>query len=185
MAQTPFHITMRATQVFLNNKEVEKRIGRNRKKVLMRAGGKIRTISKWSIRKVRDRNNASNPGKPPKSHDYPQHRLRMIEFRYDLRTNSMVVGPKGLMSAQGTTVPEIHEKSRTVYRRVTTWNRRGKASREQKFGFWRKYGRNRYQRKSTQTQNVRARYPARPYMVPAYEKALPEIRSMWTDSLLK
>lgn len=89
---------------FFDKPAVQKAAGKSSKKALSKAGAFIRTTAKRSIRK---RKKISKPGFPPSSHSGELKRL--IYFSYDMKNDSVVIGPLLFKSGDQPTVPNVLE----------------------------------------------------------------------------
>lgn len=170
------------TRFFFDRKGVEAAAGRAKVKALSRFGAVVRRVAQTSMRY---RKSASPPGQPPSAHKSKRlaamkkvgrakHNGALLRellfFAYDPRTTSVVVGPVGFKSRGGPTVPELHEyggeRQAGKGEVMLVKNPAGRDPRTGRF-----YSRG--------TQPVRLtgktlRYPPRPFMRPALDKALPK-----------
>lgn len=131
-------------------------------RVLSRFGAFVRTRARSSLRR---RKKASPPGMPPSTHagkdDYAS--LKSILFAYEPFRRAVVIGPVLLNgSRRSPTVPELHEFGGTSTR-VDVQLSGGKWVPK---SYGKRWGENRPHR----TRLVR--YPARPYMRPAFRAEL-------------
>lgn len=110
MAKTGFN-----TKLYFDKQGVVDAVGKARAAVMGRQGAYIRKVMRNSIRKKKGHAPA---GQPPFSH---QGNLKKIEFAYDPKTASVVVGPPKFGSG---TAPEVLDKGGMVKVRGIV-NRRG------------------------------------------------------------
>lgn len=155
--------------MFFDRPAVIDAIGKARAKVLGRFGARVRLRARRSMRR---RKGVSVPGSPPHAH---QGLLReKIEYHYDPRRESVVIGPVLTRAPSSPTVPELLEKGgvvrvrdRVIY--VPTANGRDAL------------GRFTARRHVAVLVNGAMRYRPRPYMRPALEAELPGLEGMWKD----
>lgn len=140
---------------FFDRQAVLSAVDKATRKVLSRFGAFVRTRAKSSIRKAKG---PSAPGSPPHSHVGLLRQF--IFFMFNPSDQSVVIGPTLIRqrSAYGpTTVPEVEEYGGTVARTI-------------RFKRWQKV--------------ETARYPARPFMGPAFEyEKVHSLPKMWADSV--
>lgn len=157
-----FQIGIKAAKAgFFDRQRVVNAMDKVTHQVLSRFGAYVRQRARTSIRK---RRGASTPGTPPHSHG--MHLLRTwILFSYDRSAKTVVIGPALL--ARGTGAPKV-----TEYGGTNTILSRGKGGWD-KGGNW----------AAGKLQRVRARYPARPFMRPAFAAELAKLPAAWRDRL--
>lgn len=103
-------VNMQFKLVSFDSPKIESLMDRATRRALMRAGGFIRGVAKRSIRK---RRGPSKPGNPPHSHIGTLKRF--ILYAYDPGSQTVVVGPKALGSAQA---PQALEHGGSVRRKI-------------------------------------------------------------------
>lgn len=141
------------TQLFFDRKAVINAVGRANAQALGKAGAFVRRGARSSLRK---RKRSSAAGMPPSVHS-PEPNLRSIEFAFDKKAG-VVVGTIDL--PRGSDAPEMAEHGGTTTITRTRY-RGGKKVRVKQ----------------------RARYAARPYMVPALNREMPKFPSLWSNSV--
>lgn len=151
-----------AAKFFFDRARVQSAVDAGTRKVLSRFGAYVRTRARSSLRK---RTAASAPGTPPSVHS--GEIKKFLYFVFEPASKGVVIGPAGFGRARpgGKTVPELHEEGGAAVeaaRAVFLIRRPGGA----------------YVRSPTQ-RGFRvdipaklARYPARPYMKPAFDAEL-------------
>lgn len=140
-------------KAFFDRKAVIDALDDAKLKALSKAGAFVRTRSRSSIRK---RKGSSIPGRPPSSHTGLLK--NNIFFAYDSARNSVIIGPAKLNKP--TTAPEVLEHGGTTT--VTRLrHRNGKLTR----------------------QSTRVRVEARPFMLPALQKEMPNFPSLWANTI--
>ena len=122
-----------------------------------RIGAMVMTTARQSLGRPRKDGKPSAPGSPPRASGTFK---RNIRFAWDASTRSVVVGPQLLSGKPEKDAIEALESGKSTTRTVLT----GK-------------GRDRRRRR------VRANYEARPFMVPALEKRIGELPSLWTNAI--
>ncbi len=93
------------TKFYFDKKAVIDAVGKAKADVMGRQGALVRTIMKRSMRKKKGH---APPGQPAYKH---QGNLAKIEFAFDPKTQSVVIGPAKLGNGS---VPEIQDKGGTV-----------------------------------------------------------------------
>lgn len=160
---------------------------RNFRNPLFAAGALVMRIARNSIRHVGYRTRTgripkpSRPGTPPRSR-HPQKRMKWIYF--DVTGMSVYIGPQGL--GDPNPITETHEYGGT--RRVKRSpafrpSRRRAVSDAQRVNARRLFlaGRIGGKYRKPPSATVLARYPARPYMRPALQKAQPKLAKLWSN----
>lgn len=105
-------IQFKMKDFFFDRQKVIDRIGKAKARFFIRYAGKIRTIARRSMRRVKDRKRYSAPGNPPFA---KSGLLRdRLFFALDKSADSVVIGPEGFKKAE---VPALHEYGGTVTRR--------------------------------------------------------------------
>ena len=89
-------INFKASKMFFDSRPVIEKVDKAKRKVLSKFGAQTRQDAKRSIRA---RKKASSPGQPPSSRTGTLK--RHIYFGYDLRNESVVIGPALLTGKQG------------------------------------------------------------------------------------
>jgi len=149
---------------------------RAERRILMQAGGFVRTTAGRSIRKSKK---VSAPGEPPHSHIGILRKL--ILFAYDPFSASVVVGAlkthQKFLDTAGQfvagTVPAILEDGGTIG-----------IFEVQKYGRWRRADlRSRGGIAGYPTRVRKVKIAARPYMWPALEKTAPRFPELWRNSV--
>lgn len=168
MIQLPQLTIRKVKEWFFDRKAVVDRIEKKTRKYLALVGYKIRREARKSMRKVRPGGRPSPPGKPPRSR--VGYLRDFLYFSYDPTRKTVVVGPALLPGGEkNPTIPELHEFGGAVTRVV--YEEAG----------WRTVG-GRPQKKFQQVRR-RLRYPARPYMQPAFKKIQPDMPRLWKEIL--
>lgn len=166
-------VTMNMSKgMFFDRAKVQMEVGKRMAAILNNFGAMVRKIAMRSIRK---RKKTSQPGSPPSSHTGLLKRF--IFYSYDRLRRSVVIGPirlnarSGLnQGAKGRTIPQTLEYGGDVVRteylsKVTnTWNPLTSSHSAKRVAFW-----GRPTRKRTVT------IAPRPYMVPAFNIAIPQL----------
>jgi hypothetical protein len=168
-------VRVRVKHLFLNAPEVTRRVDAGRLRGLKIVGSFVRTEARQSMRK---RKRASDPGSAPSVHIGTLKNL--LVFAYDPSARSMVIGPQilGSTAFYSPTVPEILEyggerriSSQQARKLVARINRLAASGRD-KAGRFLKWA----DRKKRIKDVPRVlRYPARPFMAPAFAKAMPRV----------
>jgi hypothetical protein len=143
--------------MFFDRAAVMKAADAGTRKVLSKFGAFVRTSAKSSIRK---RRRASEPGMPPSSHTGLLKKF--IFFGYDASKKSVVIGPT-LLNGKAGTAPEALEYGGTAVLMVRKQGMTRKGQREKKV----------------------IQIKKRPYMQPAFDKNLPQLPSLWANSIKK
>lgn len=163
-----------AKRFFFDRDLVTKSVDAADRRALNRTGGLIRKIAKQSLRK---RKSASAAGQPPSSHVGLVKQL--LYYIYDPSRKSVVTGPTLLNKGDPRTL-ELLEKGGTASRRIFVIKRekpekrkRGRPVKGSEVRF----------RSSAKAPARNVRYPARPFMGPAYEKAAPQLPAFWASSV--
>ncbi len=161
-----------AKKSYFDRDAVIKAIGKARQGVMARQGGLIRTIMMRSMKK---RKGHAPPGEPPSKRD---GRLAKIEFAFDPRTLSVVIGPVKLGKS---IAPEVLDKGGMVRIRGYFSRRTG--------GFVPLYLANKFARRYVVANGLvvvkMCRIEARPFSQPALEKALPKLAKEWKGAVKK
>lgn len=148
----------KVTKLFFDTDRVMQAVDAKNRRALSRVGAFIQRRSRSSLRR---RKKTSPAGKPPSVHSNAKFEtLKNILFVYEPKTQSVVVGPVRTNERNATAVPNLHEfGGSTVIRRRGTRNRPATVR--------------------------RVRYPARPFMGPAFDKELQEgtIPRAWAGPL--
>ena len=129
---------IKVKKLFFESEKTRRFLDRKRRKALMKSGAFVRRTAQFSM-KSRKRK-SSQPGQPP--HKRNRKLLsKLLFFSYDERTDSVVIGP--IIFDQSTTegLPKLMEKGGTVTHVTVYKNGRQKVE--------------------------QAKYPARPFMMPA------------------
>lgn len=161
---------------YFDRKIIKRNWSKINEKPLKRSGLLIRRIARGSIRRGGKRKKASRPGTPPRSHKQgktpPFKMIFSVPERFETR---VVVGMVGFTSGGRSRdkAPALAEHGGTAQRRVFVKAGRHRTKRG-------RLGRTRYKPKVKTV-----RYPARPFMVPALDKAKPRLPRLWEGSLLK
>jgi hypothetical protein len=140
-------------------------------------GGYVRKVAKHSMK---HRRGYSDPGTPPSRHVGLISTL--LFYSYDAASDSVVIGPvlSGGKREGATTVPELMEHGGRVRRKVT----RGllgalysaRHSTPRTAGMFKAL-------RPKLGQRVTMRYPARPFMGPAFQAATDRLEPFWKDSV--
>lgn len=167
MAKTGFN-----TKFFFDKKAVIDAVGKAKAGVMGRQGALVRTIMHRSLNKKKKGH--APPGQPPYKH---QGNLAKVEFAFDPKTNSVVVGPAKLGNGNA---PEVQDKGGTVkVSGIVT--RRGK--------FVPLYIMSAQGRQaaiaSGKVVTVSVHVAARPFSQPALEKAKPYLAKEWKGKVKK
>lgn len=159
------------TKAYLDKKAVIDAVGKAEAKVMGRKGALVRTIMKRSMRKKKGHAPA---GQPPYRH---QGNLAKVEFAFDAKTHSVVIGPAKLGNGN---VPEIQDKGGFVL--VS-----GIMRRNGKFVplFVMDAKGRQAAIASGKVVKVKAKVEARPFSQPALQKALPLLAKPWKGAVKK
>ncbi len=141
-----------------------------------RFGSYVRQTARQSIKKARvakptqsnpnPKRDVSKPGEAPRS---VQGSLKaFILFAWDPATRTVVIGPKLLPGKRGD-APGILERGGTAPRKVRVFDRD-------------RAGKGRGRRKAKIVTRT-VSYEARPFMLPALEKRLPELPALWRNAI--
>jgi hypothetical protein len=173
---------------FFDRRAVTHAMSRARVRALSRAGAFIRTRARSLLRR---RRKPSAPGSPPSVHagSGDLASLKTILFAWDPRSDAVVVGPIKLNivtdTAQNvrTTIPGLHERGETA----SLFEKRFVPTVGQPSP-WRRVDRRRQSRPDdargkTEFRRRTAKYPARPFMRPAFDKELPKMSSLFANSI--
>ena len=137
--------------VFFDSAKVQAAMSRAERQVLSRFGAYVRRSARSSIRK---RKRPAAIGSPPSSHT--GHLKKFIFFAYDVRRQSVVIGPVRLNNKPGEAPAALEYGGRSHVVR-----------------------RNRLGRRQRRTIVIRPR----PFMGPAMEKERPKLSAMWENSV--
>lgn len=150
---------------FLDRPAVLRYMDERTRRYLTRLGGFVRKTARRSMRR-RKTGDPSPPGEPPRARTGLIRSL--IFFSFDPSRRSVVVGPTRLNSRAGDgSVPELHEYGGAVTRHlIVIEDEQGKV----RF------------RTDSDAPAVRVRYPARPYMQPAFDEGLDKSRQFWREA---
>lgn len=159
------------TKFYFDKKVVTDAVGKAEAGVMGRQGSLTRTIMRRSIRKHKGHAPA---GKPPYSH---QGNLRLIEFAFDPKTRTVVVGPAKLGE---TNAPEIQDKGGMVKVRGIV-NRNGEFIPLYKMSVQGRLGAIRSGKLVTKM----AKVDARPFSQPALDAAKPLLAKAWKGKVKK
>lgn len=138
-------------------------------------------------KKVSTQQKPSKPGRPPKSRDRRTlggHPMRKILSIPVLADTVVVVGSVGLDSRRNP-APGIHEHGETVTIKVPTRKRGRARSKKQREAAAKLFKAGRIQRKKTELETRTAKYPKRPFMVPAMEKMIHKLPSYYRNTLIR
>lgn len=189
-------------KMFFDRQAVIDAIGRGNVKTLGRAGAFIQRRAKSSIRK---RKRTSLPGEPPSSHVGTLRNL--IYFGFDTASRSIVVGPTPLgaigvvppaLEFGGTSV--VRKNPRRRQRRVGTGGEirlggpHGKTNKRAKDGKWVTYAKLRTQAQADRANQLNEQLygpehlggksiEPRPYMGPALRAEMPNLPTLWANSI--
>lgn len=141
-------------ELFFDRRKVEREIDGQKKRYYAKAGAYVMTTAKRSIRSAKG---PASPGSPPHSHDGSLKRL--IYFSYEPTTQSVVIGPTLFRLGTAPEALEYGGTSKVI---------RYKGGRKSRGG-----------RKVVQTMAIKAR----PYMLPALERAVPALPTLWANSI--
>lgn len=164
---------------FFDRLKVMNRLETAKRKMLSQAGAFVRRNAMRD--QLRRRKRISAAGSPPSVHSRDQHaNLRWILFGFD-GVDSVIVGPVGLNGARGA-VPGLHEHGGTKRIREVLvgkqWEPEGKLVTlrgNRKWFVWAVPGRPMRWRM--------ARYPARPFMLPALKAVAPKFPKLFGNLL--
>tara|TARA_R100000808_G_C2153695_1_gene164193 strand:+ start:2953 stop:3504 length:552 start_codon:yes stop_codon:yes gene_type:complete len=169
---------------------LKKRFSKIQESPLKKAGLKIRTIARRSIRrasgKTKKTRQPSPAGTPPRSRSKGDP-LKLIFSVPNKATGSVVVGPIGFGSKDNRAVPGIHEHGKAVTTRVRESKKvpRSKDStRKQRKAYRSKVLSGEVvSTKTVRFLRKRIKYRKRPFMRPAFEKIKPQIPKMFAGTL--
>lgn len=168
-----FSIPLRSAQ-FLDRAAVHKAVGKRNARALGRVGAFIRRRARSSMRR---RKKVSTPGSPPSAHSTDKvATLKNIQFFFDQRKQSLVVGPVKLNQANDlvggagrVTIPQLMEHGG----RVSILEKSYDGTR------WRRADRRRRTRAWEVTRRRIATYQPRPFMGPALIAETHNIPRAW------
>lgn len=142
---------------------------------VQRAANLVRIIARRSIRRRKSLNLHSPVGSPPYSHQEtktPPFKM-IFNYPYNLAGTSQIVGMVGWSRPA---IPGLHEHGGYARRRIRNLDRFRRPQPRTSQGRYRAYDEPKF--------NVRfARYPKRPFMLPALKTARPRITKFWVNSL--
>ncbi len=196
------------TQFFFDDRQIRKYMDKRTAAALARGGGYVRTVA---MRSMRSRKKASQPGQPPSRHKPLGKGFTKIEFAFDSRRKTVVIGPVRFYAGPGnTTAPQVNEFGLSIRRPRT----RAKTAQPHRFsigerGPIREVGQpsprsKRFARPilTSQAQIDRAqqihdeyvesraaqagqtvKYAKRPFMAPALEKSAPKLAGLWSSAV--
>lgn len=150
------------TDFFFDRERIMRLVGKKTAAALSRIGAIVRAVSRNSIR-YRKYGRTSSPGSPPYTHLRGSHggrlglNIKMIQFYYNPRGRSVIVGPLGVATSQPTTVPEALEYGGNQV--ITTRYSRG--------------------RRNVKTVRIRPR----PFMNPALNKTKSKYADLWKKAV--
>jgi hypothetical protein len=205
---TTVRVTLRTskTKFYFDDSRITRYLDKKTASALAHGGGYVRTVAMRSMRK---RKSASKPGSPPSRHRPLGQGLTKIEFAFDSRRKTVVVGPVRFYSrADGTTAPQVNEFGL----KVKAVRRRSKTAQPHRFsigerGPIRELGQpsprsKRFARPILKTQaqvnraqtihdeyvefratqaNQTIQYAKRPFMAPALEKSASKLAGLWSS----
>lgn len=161
---------------------------------LGQAGMVIRGKARTSMRQVAKKKTISAPGTPPRAHK-AEPNLRTILYAWDPVLRKMVVGPVLLAGARvrGETVPAVHEHGGLIQLpllKIAKPPRKHsgrKPTRKQLAALKRKAQEHALLSAVSRGRRTivwrAVRYPARPFMQPALEAAIPRLAELWKGSV--
>lgn len=139
---------------------------------LSKFGGLVSKIAKRSIRDATSKKQTSMPGQPPRSHTGALRLL--INFKVDPYRLNVIIGPE--LGGPKSGAPKTLEYSGKINVEGKVITRKGPATRDPRT---RRMVRNARKEILHGTRQV----AARPYMHPAFDKALEKAQDMWKNSL--
>lgn len=166
--QTLVNIVEFKTRFFRDLDKLQNAEERAAKRALSRFGAFVRTRARSSMRK---RKKASAPGQPPSAHVGLIRKL--LFFAYEAQTKSVIVGPALINSKHGKSLVELHEKGGTLPVEEVQLGRE----------FWVRKARVSIDGVPHPTRVRDAKYPARPYMKPAFDAELPKAADMFKNTV--
>lgn len=165
---------------FFNRDLVIEAVDKATRKNMAKSGAMLRRVMQTSMRYGKK---PSQAGEPPRAHREGRGPLlrKLLFFSYDPSTASVVVGPEKLPGAPGD-APRLQNEGGTVQRRVFVKKAGSrKATKAQAEAFKRLVRAGRIERAAKVTTAITL--PARPYSVPALNKAKPKLAGIWADSV--
>lgn len=157
-----------AKKLFFDRAVVIAALEKRNRKALAIIGFKIRREARRLLRPAKPEDPPGPPGHPPRSR--VGYLRKFIFFAYDPGRKSVIVGPALFAGGeQNPTVPELHEYGGVAGRAVADvrWTTQN----------------GRRVRTVVSRRPIIARYPARPYMRPAFEHIAPQIPDVWREIL--
>ena len=163
-------IGMKPGLVFFDHKKLRKNVDRKKIRFLARFGAFVRRSARSSIKPGGKSGKTSAPGEPPRSQT--GYLKRGIFFAYNLKTESVVIGPIIVPTKYGgPNVLQSLEEGGSVMAKIASVqaggrNAAGQFTKKKLRGF----------------KTVKADVKARPFMGPAFQKELKNISSIWGSS---
>lgn len=149
---------MKASVKYQSNRPVVVRRGQEAAEAIGKAmGARVMSTARQSLGRPRKDGRPSKPGEPPRAGGTFK---RNIRFAWDSVTRSTVIGPQLLPGKPEKDAIEALESGKRTSRLIFVGN-----------------GRDRQRRR------VRANYEARPFMVPALNKRIGELPSLWKNAI--
>lgn len=154
---------------------------------LTRAGNYVRMLARQSIRRQTTRPFKSSPkGRPPYSH--VAARTPPFKMIYSVPINfgtGVIVGMVGFNAADP--VPGLHEHGMSARRRIAVFKLRQTRAGQYPKGRRQlnRFGQRIIYKQKPQEVSIMARYPKRPFMGPALDRAWPKLPPMWANSIRK
>jgi len=158
------------TRFFRDLDKIQNAEERAAKRALSRFGAFVRTRARSSMRK---RRKASAAGSPPSVH--VGYIKKFLFFAYEPNARNVVIGPALLNGSKNTseaTVVELQE----------TGGEAKRAEVQLSGGVWVRKNRVLPNGTIRKTRTRAAKYPARPYMKPAFDAELPKAAGMFKDT---
>lgn len=167
--------------VFFDRSIIKRNWNKINQSPLTKSGLLVRRIARGSIRRGGKKKNPSKPGTPPRSHKQGKTPpFKMIYSVPNTIGTSVIIGMVGFGIAPGATmpVPGLQEHGGTARRRLFLKQTDFVHQNTKKTS-------GKYAKKRTRYKAVKkvVRYPARPFMQPALQRARPSLPKMWEGSL--
>lgn len=189
---------------FFDRQAVADIVGKKAAKILGKAGAYVQRRARSSMRRGTKRQREagqrvpSSPGSPPRAWSTDKTAsLKNIQFQFDPKSMSVLVGPMKLNGGGAFAVPGIHERGERQsifqWRFNEQWFRTSKHNwravrRGSESNPWRTRSRAAVNRVASRLQHVETRqatvaYPPRPFMGPALKAESPKFPSLFTRSV--
>lgn len=148
-----------------------------------KAGLLVRRIARQSIRRGGKKRKPSLPGRPPHSHKTGATPPFKMIFSLPSGLAQTIVGMVGFGTKGGEPVPGTHEHGLVRQVIIRDPTKRRKANKRQAATARRMFLEGVLKPPERTFQLQPRKYPERPFMVPALQKAAPKLPALWANSL--